>query len=83
MSNLLKTFCLSLLFISMSCSAMRCGNVLIREGDYIDKMLVYCVAPSLVYRDVSVLGDRVVYIYKRYSGRTVVITRDSKIEEIR
>lgn len=79
----MKNLLYLMLFISMSCSAMRCGNVLVREGDYIDVMLTECGQADFVFKDVSVLGDRIVFIYTKDGRKNTVVTRDSKIEEIR
>lgn len=63
--------------------AMRCSNKLVRVGDYVSRMIRLCGQPDEVNRDVSIRGDRVVYIYHKNGRDNVIITRDNVIKEMR
>lgn len=58
--------------------AMRCSRKLIQVGDYVSRMFNYCGQPRVVMRDVSVLGEHVVYSYEM-NGRTKYITTKNNI----
>lgn len=81
-AGMYKFIIILLLAISFNSHALRCNKKLIQEGDYVYKMLRLCGQPAAVQKDVSVLGDRVVYVYERNGRTTYITTRDNVIKEI-
>lgn len=81
--KLCKLLLILMLFMSTSVHALRCGNKLLLEGDDVYTMIQLCGEPAGYLRDVSIRGDRVVYIYKMDRKIVRIYTRDNIIERIR